>query len=79
MIVYLFGYLSDDFFGRVIVSPNDRTVAQLAAQLTAWGSTPGRTGPATVVNEAGHQIETGLTIAEAGLGNGDIFTVVRDA
>jgi hypothetical protein len=47
--------------------------------LTAWGSTPGRSGPATVVNEAGDQLETGLTIAEAGLGNGDIFTVVRDA
>ena len=79
VIVYLFGYLSDDFFGRVIVGPNDRTVAQLAAELTAWGSTPGRSGPATVVNEAGDQLETGLTIAEAGLGNGDIFTVVRDA
>jgi hypothetical protein len=78
VIVYLFGYLSDDFFGRVIVTPNDRTVAQLAAQLTAWGS-PGRPGPATVVNEAGHQLDTGLTIAEAGLDNGDIFTVVRDA
>jgi hypothetical protein len=79
VIVYLFGYLSDDFFGRVIVTPNDGTVAQLAAQLTAWGSTPGRPGPTTVVNEAGHQLETNLTIAEAGLGNGDIFTVVRDA
>ena len=79
MIVYLFGYLSDDFFGRVVVTPNDRTVAQLAAQLTAWGSTPGRSGPATVVNEAGDQLEAGLTIAEAGLANGDIFTVVRDA
>ena len=79
MIVYLFGYLSDDFFGRVVVTPNDRTVAQLAAQLTGWGSTPDRSGPATVVNEAGDQLEAGLTIAEAGLGNGDIFTVVRDA
>ena len=79
MIVYLFGYLSDDFFGRVIVTPNDRTVAQLAAQLTAWGSTPDRAGPATVVNEAGHELDTGLTVAEAGLGNGDIFTVVRAA
>ena len=79
MIVYLFGYLSDDFFGRVIVTPNDRTVAQLAAQLTAWGSTPGRLGPATVVNEAGHQLDTGLTIAKAGLDNGDIFTIVRDS
>jgi hypothetical protein len=79
VIVYLFGYLSDDFFGRVIVTPDDRTVAQLAAQLTAWGSTPGRPGPVTVVNEAGHQLDSGLTIAEAGLDNGAIFTVVRNA
>jgi hypothetical protein len=79
VIVYLFGYLSDDFFGRVVVTPNDRTVAQLAAQLAAWGSTPGRFRPATVVNEAGHQLDPGLTIDEAGLRNGDIFTVVRDA
>ncbi len=79
MIVYLFGYLSDDFFGRVIVTPNDGTIAQLAAQLSAWGSTPDGSGPVTVVNEAGHQLRTGLTIAEAGLRNGDIFTVVRDA
>jgi hypothetical protein len=79
VIVYLFGYLSDDFFGRVVVTPNDRTVAQLAAQLTAWGSTPCRPRPATVVNEAGHQLDTGLSIGEAGLRNGDIFTVVRDA
>ena len=79
MIVYLFGYLSDDFFGRVVVTPNDRTVAQLAAQLTAWGSMSDQRGPATVVNEAGDQLEARLTIAEAGLGNGDIFTVVRDA
>jgi hypothetical protein len=80
VIVYLFGYLSDDFFGRVVVTPNDRTVAQLADQLTAWGSTSDRPGPATiVVNEAGHQLDTELTIAEAGLENGNIFTVVRTA
>ena len=40
MRVYLFGYLSDDFFGRVMVTPNHQTVEQLAAQLTAWGPTP---------------------------------------
>ena len=79
MIVYLFGYLSDDFLGRVVVTPDDRTVAQLAAQLTAWGPTSDRPGPASVVDEAGHQLDTALTIAEAGLGNGNIFTVLRGA
>jgi len=79
VIIYLFGYLSDDFFGRVVVTPNDRTVAQLAAQLAAWGSTSDRPGPAIVVNEAGQQLDTALTVAEAGLENGNIFTVVRAA
>jgi len=30
MRVYLFGFASDDFLGRVIVTPDQRTVAQLA-------------------------------------------------
>jgi hypothetical protein len=79
VIVYLFGYLSDDFFGRVILTPDDRTVAQLEAQLTAWGSRFGQPGTSVVVDEAGQQLETELTIAEAGLRNGSIFTVLRDA
>src|SRR5258708_8201389 len=36
MRVYLFGVASDDFLGRVIVTPDQRTVAQLAGQLVAW-------------------------------------------
>jgi hypothetical protein len=79
MRVYLFGYLSDDFFGRVIVTPNERTIAGLARQLIAWGAVPERPGPCTVVNEAGETLDPLLTIAEAGLGNGDIFTVARGA
>jgi hypothetical protein len=72
--VYLFGYLSDDVYGRVLVTPNDQTVASLAAQLTAWGPTPERPG-AAVSNEAGDVLDPALTIAQAGLANGDIFTV----
>ena len=37
MRVYLFGYASDDFVGRVIVTPTERTVAELGRQLVAWG------------------------------------------
>jgi hypothetical protein len=73
--VYLFGYLSGDFLGRVIVTPDDQTVARLAQQLTAWGSAPERSGPFTVTNEAGDALDPTLTVAGAGLGNGDIFTV----
>jgi hypothetical protein len=35
MRLYLFGFASDDFVGRVIVTPDDRTVGQLAGQLAA--------------------------------------------
>jgi hypothetical protein len=75
--VYLFGYASDDFLTRVIVTPNERTVAQLANQLVAWGLAPERDASLTVRNEAGDILDPASTIAQAGLGNGDIFTVER--
>jgi hypothetical protein len=79
--VYLFGYLQDDFFGRVVVAPSERTIDDLAAQLFAWGPDPGRerNEPSKVTNEAGEILDPALTIREAGLGNGDIFTVCRTA
>jgi hypothetical protein len=77
MRIYLFGYASDDFLARVIVTPNQRTVAQLADQLVAWGLAPDRIGCVKVRNEAGDILDPSLTIAQAGLGNGDIFTVER--
>ena len=77
MRVYLFGYASDDFVGRVIVTPNERTVAELGCQLVAWGLAPERQGAITVRNEGGDILEPDDTIAEAGLSNGDIFTVER--
>jgi len=78
MRLYLFGFASDDFVGRVIVTPDDRTVGQLAGQLAAWGLAPERGGSLTVRNEAGHILDPAATIAEAGLGNGDIFKVERN-
>jgi hypothetical protein len=77
MRVYLFGFANDDFVGRVLVSPDERTVAQLAAQLVAWGLAPERGGALTVRNEAGDVLDPTATIAQAGLGNGDIFKVER--
>ncbi len=77
MRVCLFGFASDDFLGRVIVTPDQRTVAQLADQLVAWGLAPGRGGSLTVRNEAGGILDPAATVRAAGLGNGDIFTVER--
>ena len=77
MRIYLFGYASDDFLARVVVTPDERTVAQLAAQLVAWGLAPERGGPLTVHNELGDVLDSSSTIAAAGLGNGDVFTVER--
>jgi hypothetical protein len=77
MRIYLLGFASDDFLGRVIVTPQERTVGQLAAQLLAWGLTPERSGPLTVRNEAGDILDPAATISEARLDNGDIFRVER--
>jgi hypothetical protein len=77
MRVYLLGFASDDFLGRAIVTPEERTVGQLAAQLLAWGLTPERSGPLTVRNEAGDILDPAATVSEAGLGNGDLFRVER--
>jgi hypothetical protein len=75
--IYLFGYASDDFLGRVVVTPDERTVAHLANQLVAWGLAPERSGTLTVRNEVGKILDPASTIAQAGLGAGDIFTVER--
>jgi hypothetical protein len=77
MRVYLFGFASDDFLGRVILTPDDRIVAQLAGQLAAWGLTPERSASLTVRNEAGDILDPEATITQAGLANGDIFRVER--
>jgi hypothetical protein len=75
--IYLFGYASDDFLARVVVTPDERTVAQLADQLVAWGLAPERGGWLAVRNEIGDLLDPDSTIAAAGLGNGDIFAVER--
>jgi hypothetical protein len=75
--IYLFGYASDDFVGRVVVTPNERTVAELGRQLVAWGLAPERQGAMAVRNESGEILQPADTIAQAGLSNGDIFTVER--
>ncbi|MDT7567907.1 MAG: hypothetical protein QOG76_6531 [Pseudonocardiales bacterium] len=77
MRIYLFGYASDDFCGRVVVTPDERTVAHLADQLVSWGLAPERGGSLTVRNEVGDLLDPASTIAQSRLGPGDIFTVER--
>ncbi|AQA03174.1 hypothetical protein BVC93_12930 [Mycobacterium sp. MS1601] len=77
MRVYLFGCASDDFLARVVVTPSERTVAQLAQQLVAWGLAPERGGSLSVRNEAGDLLDLDSTVSAAGLSNGDVFTVER--
>ena len=73
--VYLFGYLQDDYFGRVMVTSEDLTIGALAEQLSAWSDERG--APVAVTNEAGDELDLQSPIYAAGLRNGDIFTVRR--
>ena len=75
MPVYLFGYLEDDFFGRVVVASTDETIGRLAEQLRAWGWSPERRVPLEVSNERGDVLDPAAIIAASGLRNGDLFTV----
>lgn len=77
MAVYLFGFLDDDFYGRVMVASDDTSVGALAAQLAAWSLEPERRGTLSVEDEHGTSIDPAATIRAAGLGNGDIFMVRR--
>jgi len=74
--VYLFGYLEDDFLGRVMVVPEEMPVGVLAAQLSAWSAEDGG-ATVDVIDEAGATLDLGASVAAAGLGNGHIFTVRR--
>lgn len=76
-VIYLFGFMSDDFFGRVLVTPRDQTVGRLAEQLISWGWKPESHEPYRVTNEAGAILDPALTLTQAGLSSGDLFTVHR--
>jgi hypothetical protein len=75
--IYLFGYLEDDYLGRVIVARDELTVGQVAAQLSAWSYEHG--APVAATNEAGDQLDLQAPIHAVGLRNGDILTVRRRA
>jgi hypothetical protein len=75
MRIYLYGYLGEDVLGRVIVTPDERTVSELAGQLCAWGGVTTDVGSMTVQNEAGEPLAPDVTLTAAGLSSGDIFTL----
>ena len=75
--VYLFGYLEDDYLGRLMMASEELTIGELAEQLSAWSYERGL--PVAVTNEAGDELDLFAPIHSAGLGNGDIFTVRRSA
>jgi hypothetical protein len=76
--VFLFGYLEDDFLGRVIAAPIDQPVGRIAEQLVAWGWAPEPRSSCTITNEAGEILDPQVSIAEAGLGMCDIVRVTFD-
>ena len=76
-VIHLFGFVSDDFLGRVLVTPSDQTIGRLAEQLVSWGWNPEALDRYRVTNEAGAVLDPALTIAQAGLSSGDLFTVHR--
>ncbi len=73
--IYLFGYLEDDYLGRVVVTSEVLTIETLATQLAAWSDERG--APVAVTNEAGDELDLRSPIYAAGLRDGDIFTVRR--
>jgi hypothetical protein len=75
--IYLFGYIEDDYLGRVIVAPEELTIGELAEQLCAWSYDRG--APLAVTNEAGDSLDLRAPVHVVGLGDGDIFRVRRGA
>ena len=75
--VYLFGYLEDDYLGRLMMASEELTIGELAEQLSAWSYERG--APVAVTNEAGDELDLLAPLHSVGLGNGDIFTVRRSA
>ena len=73
--IYLFGYLEDDYLGRLMVASEELTIGELAEQLSAWSYEYG--APVAVTNEAGDKVDLQAPIHAVGLGDGDIFTVRR--
>lgn len=80
MLINLYGFLEDDFVGRVIIVDGKRTVSNLATQLLGWGSDlyPSTVHDPQITNEQGAVLDPGATILESGLTSGALFRL-RDS
>ena len=79
MLINLFGFLEDDFVGRLIIVDDSQPVGTLAGQLQAWGPDlyPTPIVDPHIANEQGVVLDCASTIFDSGLSPGALFRVER--
>ena len=77
MLINLYGFLEDDFVGRLIIVDDSQPVGSLAGQLQAWGPElyPSPIADPHVTNEQGEVLDSTSTILDSGLTPGALFHV----
>jgi hypothetical protein len=77
VLINLYGFLEDDFVGRLIIVDDGQPVAALVTQLQAWGPDlyPTAIRDPYVTNEQGAVLDTTSTILDSGLSPGALFRV----
>jgi hypothetical protein len=77
VLINLYGFLDDDFVGRLIIVDDGQSVATLATQLQAWGPDlyPSPIRDPHITNEQGAVLNATLTILDCGLTPGALFHV----
>lgn len=77
MLITLYGFLDEDFLGRVISIDDARTIQELAVQLQSWGPDLYSNSRRTVMltNEQGVVLDPTSRVSQVGLSAGDIFHV----
>ena len=78
MLVHLYGFLQDDFVGRLIIVDDGQPVGTLSTQLQAWGPDlypAASIRDAKITNEQGTLLNPSATILDSGLTPGALFHV----
>ena len=77
VLINLYGFLEDDFVGRLIIVDDSQSVATLATQLQAWGPDlyPSPIRDRRITNEQGTVLDPTSTISNSGLTRGALFHV----
>jgi hypothetical protein len=76
VLVHLYGFLQEDFVGRLIIVDDNQPVGALARQLQAWGPDLYPTTSirdANISNERGALLDPSATILDSGLTPGALF------